>query len=247
MRNVGNWLYLDADGTMPDICPVVTNPLNEQTPDIQLWKFEPMEPGSRTCRITNKAKPLVVDFAYGSLVSNELVIVYPWNGQPCQQWTLQSIPMLSDEYEIVAFHSSMALDIPGQSRAAGTVPCQAERARSLSQRWRLIHRGDACYQIQSMYSNLMIQATLQPAPGIILTQNDPEAGAAQLWRIEPVNISASTYRFVSKALGLVLEIRAAQHAAGTMLQIADWSAAPHQQWLIYDDDSETGNGGPWVR
>jgi Ricin-type beta-trefoil lectin domain-like len=236
IRNVGSWLYLDADALMPDGCPVVTNPMNERNPDIQLWKFESMEPGSSTYRITNKAKGLVVDFAYGSLVSNELVILFPWNGNTCQQWTALQVPFLTDEYEVVALHSSRALDVPGQSRVVGTVPCQSDRSRSLGQRWRLVYRGGGDYQIQSMLSNLMLQVSIKPAPGVMLTQDDPEAGDAQLWQIEPVDAAQQSYRFVSKALDMVLQIHAGQHSAGMQLETGSWTGAPHQQWLIYSDN-----------
>jgi hypothetical protein len=227
---------------MPDTCPVVTNPINETASDCQLWKFEPIGPGSNVHRITSKAKDLVVDFAYGSLVSNELVIVFPWNGNACQQWSLQAIPLLSDEYEIVALHSAKALSVPGKSRASGSMPCQEERARTLSQRWRLIHRGGANYQIQSMLSNLMLQAIRQPEPRAVLMQNDPEAGDAQLWRIEVADAAQFSYRFVSKALDLALEIRDAQHADGAAAQLAGRADAAHQQWLVYDEDSESATG-----
>lgn len=235
IRNTGSWLFLDADSAMPGYCPVVTNPMNEQNPDFQLWRFEPMAADSHTFRITNKAKELVLDFAYGARFSNELAMVFAWNGGTNQQWTMHAIPFVTDEYEIVAFHSCKALDVPKQSRLPGVKPCQADRAYVLGQRWRLVHQGGAFYRIQSKLSNLNLQASGNAGTQVVLSPEDPEACDAQLWQIELVDASEPTYRLINKALETVLEIQSGEHASGASISLGDWTDAPYQRWMICDE------------
>lgn len=238
VRNVGSWLYLDADPTKPDFCPAIVNPRNDANPEFQLWGFEPVDASNQVYRIVNKAKTQVLDVAYGAHISNELVMVFPWNSGINQQWRVLPVPILPGEYEIVALHSSYAMDVPNQSRAPGVVPCQAHRTRSLGQRWRLIHRGGACYVIQSKLSNLNLQASKPPRPSVMLCQEDPDAAEAQLWHIELADAAQRSYRFTNEALGAVLEIHAGQQAENAPVRAAEWCAAAHQQWLLYSGDDD---------
>jgi hypothetical protein len=237
IRNAANWLYLDADAKWPDVCPILMNPLNEQTPDIQLWRIEAVDHESGTYRVTNKAKDVVLDFVLSLRMSNEHLLAYPWNGKACQQWLLQGIPFLTGEYRIAGADSGKRLDVSALSRAAGAVPCQSDASDSPSQRWRLIHRGDACYQVQNTHSDLVIQAAKKPALSVALTQSDPDAGDAQLWRIECVGPGVPQWRLVSKALGTVLEVGHESRETSDPLQLGDWSGELRQLWGICECDT----------
>ncbi len=86
-----------------------------------------------------------------------------------------------------------------------------------------------------MLANLDLQISRFPRPGVMLEQNDPEAGDLQLWKIERVEGPDGTCRIVNRALGMVLEVDQAGQSEGCIACAAEWTGARHQQWLIYGD------------
>lgn len=243
IRNVSTWLFLEVDPYFSDELMEIGRSLiqrtkNQENPDTQLWRFDVADSDAGTYRITNKATASVMDVAGEQANTSALVIAWPWrDGVPNkhQQWIVHPVPFVPGEYELVALHSSLALDLPRGSRASGTIPCQADRMRCLGQRWRLVHCGAGRYKLQSMAANLMLQGMALPAPGVALNFDDLESADSLMWRIELVDVAEQSYCIVNLALGLALGIPNARQDSGAAATLSKWTSSPAQQWQIYED------------
>jgi LacI family transcriptional regulator len=237
IRNMGNWMYVDSNPELPDITPTIIHPFRDDAPDTQLWAFKCVDRSQGVFHISNKAKALALDVAHELLVPNAAVIVFPYKASENQHWRVRPIPFITRDCELVASHSSRALDVREGSRAPGSVPCQNGRSRSLGQRWRLIHKGRALYVIQSKLSNLNLQASRVPGSNVILAPEDPEAIEAQLWKVELADANQPSWKFVNQATGQVLEVHDGYHTDEAVAKAGDWTGGAHQQWLVYEDET----------
>lgn len=212
IRSTRSWLFVDAASFDTALCPAaIITPRNVDNPDSQLWSFEPVDPQAGSYKITNRARGYVLDVIGGSTNVSGGICVYPWANGRNQQWVVRPVPFLTGEYEIVALHSCMALQVPREHAGeplsdadypamvavpdtgpdttlpAGTaVPpaCQADRSRCLEQRWRLFHRGQGRYTIRNMHSNLFLVAV--DGPAVTLARADGQKIAFPEHSHEPV-------------------------------------------------------------
>jgi hypothetical protein len=68
------------------------------------------------------------------------------------------------------------------------------------------------------------------ADGARIIQWEPNGGANQRWRFEPVG--QNRFRIVSVATGKVLDVQSASPANGAQLIQWPWNGGPNQQWTL---------------
>jgi pectate lyase len=141
-------------------------------------------------------------------------------------------------YEIESRHSSLLVDICGQSTADGACVQQYSRANQANQQFRFVPVGSGYYRIEARHSSKAIDVSSRStANGAEIIQWPNNGGTNQHW--QPVNTGSGFVKLINRHSGKALDVWEWSTANGGRLSQYDDTGATNQQWRLIN----IGGGG----
>jgi Ricin-type beta-trefoil lectin domain-like len=217
----------------------------------QQWQFVPV--GRGYYAILNRITGKVLDDVDNSTSDGTFIQQWDYLRTPNQQWQLMPLTaqdshgfLISNalNFEIVNRLSGKVLDNTGSSTSNGSVIQQWSYLGNANQQWQLVPL--VSYNIKNLFSNLVLDVRGgSTANGAFVQQWASNGNLQQQWQAVPVSpvseippvrfpraIGSAYFAFINVLTGKALTVKGGSTSNGALIDQAEYSSAPNQQWFV---------------
>lgn len=135
------------------------------------------------------------------------------------------------DYQLVAEHSGLALDIEEASTAAGAAAIQWGSHSGQNQRFRFVATGDGYYRVIAQHSGHALDVSeSSPDNGAAVIQWNDQNSSNQHWQV--IDHGGGVVSLINRASGKAMDVEEASTASGAPFIQWDYHGAPNQQFQL---------------